>query len=425
MKLKKSQYYYKKALELIPGQSQTFSKGPTQFVREASPLFCESAKGAIITDVDGNKYIDYMMALGPIVLGYCDPVVDAAVIKQVKKGPIFSLPHRLEVELAEVLIDAIPCAEMVRYGKNGSDVTTAAVRIARAYTGRDVIACCGYHGWQDWYIGTTTRNLGVPEATKNLTKTFTYNDISSLEKIFNENKGRVAGVILEAIGIEEPKDDFLQKVKELAHKNGAVLIFDEMKTGFHFALGGVEEFTGVVPDIAAFGKGMANGYPLAVIAGKKEIMEYVDKTFFSFTFGGEAVSLAAAIATIKEIKKRKVIPHIWKIGKMFRDGYNKMAKKHGLERYTQAVGYPVHFVTNFTDGKGNDDLLLKSVVHQELIARGNLTIGSYDFCAAHTPKMIEKTLKDVDEVFGLVKKNKDDLRGLLKGTVVSPVFRKP
>ena len=180
MNIEKSKIFFERAKTLIPGQSQTFSKGPTQFVQGVSPIYCEKGKGAKIWDVDGNEFTDYIMALGPIVLGYCFEEVDQAVIQQLKKGSIFSLPHHLEVEVAEKLANIIPSAEMVRFGKNGSDVTAAAIRISRAYTGRDKVAICGYHGWQDWYIGTTSRDLGVPDGTKSLSLTFKYNDISSL-----------------------------------------------------------------------------------------------------------------------------------------------------------------------------------------------------------------------------------------------------
>jgi Glutamate-1-semialdehyde aminotransferase len=209
LNIEKSKILFETAKKLIPGQSQTFSKGHTQFVQGVSPIYCEKGKGAKIRDVDGNEYTDYIMALGPIVLGYCFEEVDQAVIQQVKKGSIFSLPHRLEIEVAEALVNIIPSAEMVRFGKNGSDVTAAAIRISRAYTGREKIAICGYHGWQDWYIGTTSRNLGVPASTRDLSLTFKYNDIPSLEKLFKENPGQIACVIIEPIGIEGPDSLFL------------------------------------------------------------------------------------------------------------------------------------------------------------------------------------------------------------------------
>ncbi len=410
---------------LIPGQSQTFSKGPTQFVQGVSPIYCERGEGAKIWDVDGNEFTDYIMALGPIILGYCFDEVDQAVIQQIKKGSIFSLPHHLEIDVAEELVNIIPSAEMVRFGKNGSDVTAAAIRISRAYTGKDKIAICGYHGWQDWYIGTTSRNLGVPDATKDLSLTFKYNDISSLEKLFNDNPGQIACVIIEPIGIEEPDNSFLETVKELAHKNNALLIFDELKTGFRFALAGVQEYTGVIPDISTFGKAIANGYPLSAIVGKRDIMEYVDKTFFSFTFGGETLSLIACLKTIEIVQRLGVIKHNWEIGAYFKEKYNNLIHKHKLENYLWNKGYDIHFVTEFKSGDGFTDLELKSLVHQEMISRGNLTIGSYEFCFSHTKKMIDQTLNDIDEILKIVTQaiKEKNVKKYLKGKTVKPIFR--
>ncbi len=207
IRIKKSQALRKKAEALIPGSSQTFSKAPSQFVQGVAPVFLEKGKGSRVWDVDANDYIDYAMALGPVILGHNHPAVTEAVKKVLEKGATFSLPHRLEAELAELLCDLIPCAEMARFGKNGSDATSGAVRAARAYTGRDMVACCGYHGWQDWYIATTTRNKGIPEDVRKLTLTFEYNKIETLEKLFQENKGRIACVIMEPVGVIEPKDD--------------------------------------------------------------------------------------------------------------------------------------------------------------------------------------------------------------------------
>jgi glutamate-1-semialdehyde 2,1-aminomutase/spore coat polysaccharide biosynthesis protein SpsF len=247
------------------------------------------------------------MALGPIILGHNYPSVTDAVMQQMQDGTTFSLPHPLEVELAEMLVDIIPCAEMVRFAKNGSDATSGAVRLARAYTGRDIIACCGYHGWQDWYIGTTTRNRGVPKVVQELTVPFEYNNIESLKRIFSEHPGQVAAVIMEPFGVEEPRDGFLQEVRDLALHDRALLIFDEIITGFRLALGGAQEYFGITPDLACLGKAMGNGYPIAAVVGPSEIMQLFDEVFFSFTFGGETVSLAAAIATISEMRQKDVI----------------------------------------------------------------------------------------------------------------------
>ncbi|MBW1735929.1 MAG: aminotransferase class III-fold pyridoxal phosphate-dependent enzyme, partial [Deltaproteobacteria bacterium] len=252
---RKSKEFLTRAEKVIPLASQTFSKSHIQYP-EASPYFLVRGKGSRVWDVDGNEYIDFVNGLLPVILGYCDPDVDKAVMEQMKKGVTFSLASPLECELAEMLVDLIPCAEMVRFGKSGSDATAGAVRVARAYTGRERVAVCGYHGWQDWYIGSTVRNKGVPECVRRLTHSFTYNDLSSLERLFDQYPGEIAVVILEPMNVEDPAPRFLEGVKEVTHKHGAILVFDEIITGFRYALGGAQELFGVVPDLAAVGKSM-------------------------------------------------------------------------------------------------------------------------------------------------------------------------
>src|SRR2546422_4445450 len=286
--LARSREYFARARKVIPSCTQTFSKGPTQFVQGVAPNFLERGRGSHVWDVDGNEYVDYVMALCPIVLGYDDPDVIAAVQRQLADGVTFSLAHPLEVEVAEALAKIVPCAEMVRFGKNGSDATAGAVRVARAYTGRDLVVCCGYHGWQDWFIGTTTRDRGVPGAVKALTKTFQYNDLKSLDRVLTEHRGQVAVVIMEPVIFQEPAPGFLEGVRDLTHRHGALLVFDEIVTGFRFGLGGAQEYFGVTPDLACFGKGMANGLPISAIVGRADVMKLFEEVFFSFTFGGEA-----------------------------------------------------------------------------------------------------------------------------------------
>lgn len=415
-----------KAEKVIPGCSQTFSKGPSQFVQKSSPVFLEKGKGSHVWDVDSNEYIDYAMALGPIILGHNFPSVTAAVKKVLSSGSIFSLPHRFEYELSELLCEIIPCAEMVRFGKNGSDATSGAVRVSRAFTGRDKIACCGYHGWQDWYIATTARNKGIPAQVKKLTLTFEYNKIASLEKIFSEHKNEIACVIMEPVGVVEPEDNFLQRVKDLTHKNGAVLIFDEVVTGFRLALGGAQEYFKVIPDIACVGKAMGNGYPVSALVGKKEIMKLFEEVFFSFTFGGEIISLAAAIATIKTFREKKVIPHIWEQGRKIRDGYNVLAAAYGLDGYTSCVGLPPRTVVNFKDLRGQNNLYMKSLFQQECIRRGILFTGGHNVCFSHSNEDIDYTLRVYRTVFEILKNaiRKNNVRTLIKGVPLQPIFRK-
>lgn len=424
-KITKSNEYWSRAERIIPAGTQTFSKGPTQYVQGVAPIYLQRGKGSHVFDVDGNEYIDYVMALGPITLGYSYPVTNKATIKQLEDGITFSLMHPLEVVLSELLVELIPCAEMVRFGKNGSDVTSAAVRVGRAYTGRDKIACCGYHGWQDWYIGTTTRDKGVPKSTKELTIPFEYNNIESLESIFAEHQGQIAAVIMEPIIIEKPRDNFLQKVKELTHKNGALLIFDEVATGFRLSLGGAQEYFGVTPDLATFGKGMANGMPLSAIVGKREIMKEFEEVFFSFTFGGEAVSLAAAIATIKEMREKNVIEHFRKQGAKLTNGYNELAQSFGLTDYTKCIGVPEHSAFYFRDLDGNDSLEMKSLFQQEVMKRGILTIGVHILCFSHSDEDVKQTLEAYGDAMSVLRRAIDEgnIEKYLEGKKVQPVFR--
>jgi len=416
-----------KAAQLIPSGTQTFSKGPTQFVQGVAPVFLKRAEGSHVWDVDGNEYIDFPMALGPIILGHNYSAVTESVVRQIHDGTTFSLPHPLEVEVAEMLVEAIPCAQMVRFGKNGSDATAGAVRVARGYTGKDIIACCGYHGWQDWYIGTTTRNKGVPETVEKLTVNFDYNNIASLERLFSEHPGQVAAVIMEPVGVVEPNKDFLQQVQEITKNNGALLIFDEIITGFRLALGGAQEYFGVTPDLACFGKAMANGYPLSAIVGRREIMELFDEIFYSFTFGGETLSLAAAKATIFEMKTKKVISHLWEQGQKLKDGYNVLAQAYSVNDFTECIGLPPRTLITFNDETGNESLLYKSLFQQECLKRGILFSGGQNICLGHSNADIDHTLRvyrTAMEILAAAVKNKD-ARQRLEGEPVSLVFRKP
>lgn len=432
--LKRSLELKEEATRLIPGYTQTFSKGPLLFIQGVSPVYLSKGLGSHVWDVDQNEYIDYPMALGPVILGHNYPAVTQAVTTQINLGSSFSLAHPLELEVASLLVDQIPCAEMVRFGKNGSDATSGSVRAARAFTGRDIIACCGYHGWQDWYIGTTTRGEGVPEAVAELTIPFAYNDFSSLEKIFAENPGRVAAVIMEPIGVEEPKDEFLIKVRELTRREGSVLIYDEVVTGFRLGLGGAQEYFGVTPDLACVGKGMGNGFPISAVVGRKEIMKIFNDIFFSFTFGGEAVSLAASKATIQEMIEKPVIEHLWQQGQRLQDGFNVLAEAYNVGAYLQCVGLPPHTAISYKDGSEKsgtstetDPLLIKSLFQQECVKRGVLVSSSQNMSFSHSNQDIDYTLRVYRtsmEILSVALKE-GDLLSRLEGPLVEPVFRNP
>jgi glutamate-1-semialdehyde 2,1-aminomutase len=266
---KESSSFHSQVKNIIPGASQTFSKSSTQYPVGISPLFAEKAKGAYVWDIDNNRYLDLVNSLAAITLGYRNRTVDRSVKKQLKKGSIFSLPGKLEAEVAEQIINLVPSAEQVRFGKNGTDATTAAIRIARAYTGRDDVAVCGYHGWQDWYIGSTSRNKGVPESVSNHTHTFKYNDFESLKEVNAACPNGLAAVILEPMNSDWPAPGWLESIRNFCDQNGAILIFDETITGFRFKAGGAQEEFNVLPDLTTLGKGIANGFPLSAITGKR------------------------------------------------------------------------------------------------------------------------------------------------------------
>lgn len=426
MNLEISMKYFEKAKRLIPSCTQTFSKGWTQYPLGVSPIFVSRADKGHVWDVDGNEYIDWPMAIGPIILGHNYPAVNKAIKKQIDYGIAFSLPHERELELAEKLNKWLPYAEMVRFGKNGSDATAGAVRAARAYTGKDIILCCGYHGWQDWYIGTTTRSAGVPQAVRDLTIPFPYNDIDALEQMLKRYKDKVAAIIMEPVGIIFPNKEYLYKVKELAHAYRAILIFDECWTGFRLHKQGAYGYFGVEPDIACFAKALGNGFPISAIAGRSDIMQIFDEIFFSFTYGGDVMGLTAALATLNVIEEEPVLETIEKRGRVLMDGINQLINEFELQEHIGLQGYPArNFITFANDG--HDGLLLKSIIQQEAIKGGILCGGYHVVVYTHTEKDIIHTISIYKKVFETIKNAlyQNKLNSLLKGNIVQPVFRKP
>ena len=332
-----SEALLERALTTIPLGSQTFSKSRTQYPFGVSPYFITHGRGSRVWDADGNEYIDFINGLAAITLGYNDPDVNAAVAAQLNKGVIFSLPHPIEMEVAERIVGLVPCADMVRFGKNGSDATSGAIRLARAHTGRDRVAVCGYHGWQDWYIGSTARHRGVPLAVRELTHTFPYNDPEALDKLLAEHPGEFAAVILEPMNVAEPKPGYLAEVARLTRAHGALLVFDETITGFRYSPGGAQEYFGVTPDLATFGKGLANGFPVSAVAGRRDLMKLMEEIFFSFTFGGETLSLAASAATLDKLTRSDVCGHLARLGRRLMDGVDALVLRHALVDLRQHV----------------------------------------------------------------------------------------
>ena len=317
MNFEKSKALQKKSHTLIPGGAHTYAKGDDQYP-EMAPGFLERGKGSHVWDLDGNEFIEYGMGLRSVTLGHAyEPVVEAAY-KQMQLGINFTRPSSIEVECAEKLLSFIDGAEMAKFAKNGSDVTTAAIKLARAYTGRDLVAICEDHPFfsvDDWFIGTTEMSAGIPQAIKDLTVKFHYNDLESVKALFDQYPNQIACFIMEAERLEPPQDDFLQKVKNLCHQNGTLLIFDEIITGFRWHLGGAQKLHNIVPDLSTFGKAMGNGFAISALVGKKEIMELggllhdKEKVFLlSTTYGAETHALAAALATARLVPKMALAP---------------------------------------------------------------------------------------------------------------------
>ena len=401
-KFDESMRYLARAERVIPLGSQTFSKSRTQYPYGVSPYFITRGEGCRVWDLDGNEYIDFVSALASITLGYNDPDVNSAVTNQLKSGVIFSLPHPLETEVAEMICDMVPCAEMVRFGKNGSDATSGAIRLARAFTGRDRVAVCGYHGWQDWYIGSTARHQGVPKAVRDLTHAFIYNDLASLATLFDQHPGEFAAVILEPMNVAYPEPGFLEGVKALAHQQGALLIFDETITGFRFSNGGASELFGVVPDLATFGKGLANGFPVSAVAGRRDVMKLMEQIFFSFTFGGETLSLAAAKATLTKLREEPVVQTLSAHGQAIFSETTKVIDNYGLGEIFSMSGHPSWTFLNIRDGYGSTALEIKTFLMQELHERGILCLGAHNVNYAHSLSDIQKLVDVYGELLPLI-----------------------
>lgn len=424
MNLDKSNDLLKKSKQLIPSITQTFSRAPSTFVEGIFPVYAEKASGCHFFDVDGNEFIDYLCGLGPIVLGYSNPIVNKAIKNQLEKGIIFSLPHKLEIETAELLCKMIPCADMVKFSKTGSGSATGAIRAARAITKRDKIAYCGTGGiWHDWYATIISRNKGIPSFNWDLILPFDYNDIDGLETIFEKNRGEISCVFMEPTLYENPSDSFLEKVKKIAKQNDAILIFDEIVTAPRFSNGGAQEYFHIEPDITVLGKGIANGMPLSAVVGKEEFMKIFDEIFFSTTFASETLSLAAAKATLTEFLEKPIVKKLWNTGLRFMTEFNKITKSELPN--IEMVGYPVRLKLIGKDKHGKDSILVRSLLVQEMVKKGifmHPTIGFVSY--SHESEDIVKTMEILSESLPLIKKGleENNIESLLEGKPAVVVY---
>ncbi len=419
MTFAESEAWFARAERVIPMGTQTMSKHPGQWVRGAHPLYLERGKGAHVWDVDGNEWLDYPMALGPVLLGYAEPVVDQAIRRQLDHGITFTLMHPLEVEVAERIVALCPGVDAVRFGKSGSDAVSAAVRAARAITGRDRVLVAGYHGWHDWYIGSTTRDAGVPKAVVDLTATFAFGDLGSLERALATYPDDVAAVVLEPSGATVPDPGYLEAVVDLTRRHGAVSIFDEVITGFRLAPGGARERYGVEPDLSCYGKALGNGMPVSAVAGRAAVMGVFEEIFFSGTHGGEALSLAAAAAVLDTIADGRVLAGIEALGSRLRAGLADRVTRHGLDDLVTVGGEPQRTVVGFA---GPAPLVTKSWVQQCFAEARILFNGSFFISARHTDADVDRTVAVFDEALAVLASG-DDVATRLVGPPVEPVFR--
>jgi glutamate-1-semialdehyde 2,1-aminomutase len=422
-RVQRSMQLYRRALELIPGGTQLVSRRPTRYANGVSPVYAARAKGARFWDVDGNEYIDWVSGIGAIILGYCDDVVDDAVREQMARGTTYSINHELEIELAEELCRTVPCAEMVRYAKCGGEACAIAVRIARGATGRDKVLFCGYHGWHDWYLAANLaaeanlnahlfpgiEPIGVPRALAGTVLPFPYGDLAALGQLLDDHKGQVAAVIMEPLRSELPPAGYLDGVRKLCRDHGAVLIFDEVSSGFRLRVGGAQEYLGVTPDMAVFAKAISNGYPMAAVVGKRAVMEAAARMFISSTYWSDTIGLRAALTTLRELRRRDVPSHLDRLGTELRRRLNAAAEETGLA--VRCGGLSVHPALQF---QTEDEALkgkLTTLYIQEMAKRGCHGYASFYLNAAQGAAEVEQTVTAAREVFALMQE------GIRHGTI--------
>ena len=432
MNLQASKALRQKSHALIPGGCHTYAKGDDQYPENA-PAFIVKGKGCHVWDVDGKEFIEYGMGLRAVTLGHAYPPVVEAAYRQMLLGENFTRPSPLEIETAEELLSLIPGAEMVKFAKNGSDVTTAAVKLARAYTGRDLVAVCAEHPFfsvDDWFIGSTAMASGIPQPIRNLTLKFHYNDLASVESLFEEHPGEIACVILEAETTEPPVNDFLHELQELCKENGTILVFDEMITGFRWHNGGAQAFYGIVPDLSTFGKALGNGFSISALLGKKEIMElgglYHDKErvfLLSTTHGAENHSLAAALETMRTYQQQPVVEHLYRQGNRLAKGVNSAIVENGLQDFFQLAGKSSNLIYMTCDQDKNRSQAFRTLFLQEIIKRG-LIAPSLVVSFSHSDQDIDTTIEAISESLNVYRKAlTDGVERYLVGRPVKPVFR--
>lgn len=430
-----SQELYEKAKKIIPGGTQLLSKRPEMHLPGLWPAYYKSAKGCRVTDLDDNIYYDMsFMGIGANVLGYCDEDVDNAVIDAVNHGSMCTLNAPEEVELAELLLELHPWADMVRYAKTGGEALSIAVRIARACTGKEIVLICGYHGWHDWYLAANLEKgdplsyvhlsglepKGVPSGLADTNFIFSYNDIERFQELINKYDGKIAAVIMESIRNDYPENDFLQKIRKITKEKEIILIFDEVSAGFRLCCGGAHLVLDVTPDMITMGKALSNGYPMSAILGKENVMKAAQDTFISSTYWTERIGLAASIATINKYRENQVDKHLDHIGTIVKEGLRKIADKHKISINISGINPMTHFEFQYAK-----PLVYKTFFTQEMLKRGYLATTAIYASYAHTDETVKGYIDAADEVFGLIQNYL--LNGelpLLDGTVCHSGFQR-
>lgn len=432
----KSQDLYKKAKTIIPGGTQLLSKRGEKFLPGLWPSYYTKAKGCEVWDLDGERYYDFaQMGVGSCVLGYSDDTVNAAVIQAIQNGSMSSLNCFEEVALAERLISLHPWADMVRFARTGGEACAIAVRIARAASGKTKVAFCGYHGWHDWYLSANIGNesnldgqllpglepKGVPRELRETALPFNYNQAQELEGLVQNHPNDIGAIIMEPQRGVPPEPGFLETVREIATRIGAVLIFDEVTSGFRMNLGGIHLCLGVEPDIAVFGKALGNGFPISAIIGRQEVMEYAQESFISSTFWTERIGFAAALATLQKMDDNDVPAHLVRAGERINQGWMKIAQKHGID--IQITGIPPLTHISF---KADDPLAVQTLYAQEMLERGFLLGAAVYATYAYSDEIIDMFIKASDLVFQKIRESQDagNVRALLKGEIIHAGFKR-
>lgn len=399
---------YERARELMPWGTQTNAKRPVAALMNDMPLFFERADGCRLQTPEGAWYVDYRSALGPNILGYRQADVEAAVRAQMDKGILFSMASPVEVGVAERMAALVPGLEQVRFMKTGNDANSASVRIARAFTGRDHLITCGYHGYGDWFTcGTgappalfTSDVTGVPAVLDTLVTRVAYGDTEALEEVFERRGDEIAGLIMVPYDWgEEVAADFVERARALTEQHGSLLIFDQVLTGFRLALGGAQDYFGVVPDLSTYAKALANGYPLSAFGGRREAMETLYRVTITTTYAGETLSLAAAAATLDVMRREPVIEHVWAMGERLRQGFDAAAERRGME--ARSYGLPPAVQFRFSRDAAVEEQA-QLVFSRALFRRGIFASQPFLLSYAHQPADIDETVDAMEHALAAV-----------------------